>query len=120
YLFYPSRSRHTESKRDWSSDVSSSDLGCRDVGLPLRALLVRTAPVVEKRASGPEKKRTQMDEPEHLVTDPVRGGCGHHAGVRMRDEDYRTRALVPDVLDKLLNVVFETHDGDVCAGFTRR
>src|SRR5699024_756572 len=27
YFFYPSRRRHTRSKRDWSSDVCSSDLG---------------------------------------------------------------------------------------------
>src|SRR5207249_6213851 len=27
YFFFPSRRRHTRSKRDWSSDVCSSDLG---------------------------------------------------------------------------------------------
>src|SRR5699024_11504495 len=28
-LFFSSRRRHTRSKRDWSSDVCSSDLSCR-------------------------------------------------------------------------------------------
>src|SRR5699024_11690258 len=30
YLFFSSRRRHTRSKRDWSSDVCSSDLGTGD------------------------------------------------------------------------------------------
>src|SRR5699024_12822845 len=33
-LFYSSRRRHTRSKRDWSSDVCSSDYECRDQVLP--------------------------------------------------------------------------------------
>src|SRR5699024_11825290 len=30
YFFFSSRRRHTRSKRDWSSDVCSSDLGLMD------------------------------------------------------------------------------------------
>src|SRR5699024_4189275 len=59
-----------------------------------------------------------MDKTEHLGLDTVCGRRGHHAGVRMRDENDRTRVLTLDVLDKLLNVVFEAHGGDVRAGFT--
>src|SRR5699024_12302912 len=33
FLFFSSRRRHTRSKRDWSSDVCSSDLA-RDVAVP--------------------------------------------------------------------------------------
>src|SRR6266536_480971 len=29
FFFFSSRRRHTRSTRDWSSDVCSSDLGCR-------------------------------------------------------------------------------------------
>src|SRR5437868_14008599 len=49
FFFFSSRRRHTRSKRDWSSDVCSSDLdrGCgRNLGLAgfdgLRVELVRT------------------------------------------------------------------------------
>src|SRR5699024_10840792 len=31
YFFFSSRRRHTRSKRDWSSDVCSSDLACRAI-----------------------------------------------------------------------------------------
>src|SRR5207249_6983078 len=31
-FFFSSRRRHTRSKRDWSSDVCSSDLGSRNLG----------------------------------------------------------------------------------------
>src|SRR5699024_11815249 len=34
FFFFSSRRRHTRSKRDWSSDVCSSDLFCR--GLPCK------------------------------------------------------------------------------------
>src|SRR6266496_757352 len=32
YFFFSSRSRHTSSLRDWSSDVCSSDLGDQEAG----------------------------------------------------------------------------------------
>src|SRR5699024_3597930 len=38
-FFFSSRRRHTRSKRDWSSDVCSSDLGGRGIGLILSARL---------------------------------------------------------------------------------
>src|SRR5438067_12786616 len=37
FFFFSSRRRHTRSKRDWSSDVCSSDLACvSDSGLDVR------------------------------------------------------------------------------------
>src|SRR5207249_7403752 len=38
-FFFSSRRRHTRSKRDWSSDVCSSDLGLRDLGVFTRELV---------------------------------------------------------------------------------
>src|SRR5699024_5513429 len=35
YLFYSSRRRHTRSKRDWSSDVCSSDLFSHELGIDI-------------------------------------------------------------------------------------
>src|SRR5699024_5878510 len=35
-FFFSSRRRHTRSKRDWSSDVCSSDLEARDQGILIR------------------------------------------------------------------------------------
>src|SRR6266700_5180585 len=40
FFFFSSRRRHTRFSRDWSSDVCSSDLGCRPTGCstpPVRA-----------------------------------------------------------------------------------
>src|SRR5699024_6741844 len=44
FFFFPSRRRHTRSKRDWSSDVCSSDLpdnkcGCRSLNSYIPTLL---------------------------------------------------------------------------------
>src|SRR5699024_11926725 len=42
-FFFSSRRRHTRSKRDWSSDVCSSDLGSmsrQEIGVPVAAELV--------------------------------------------------------------------------------
>src|SRR5699024_12023417 len=46
-----SRRRHTRSKRDWSSDVCSSDLLAHDIGAPARDTedLRRRAYIVRKR-----------------------------------------------------------------------
>src|SRR5438067_11126226 len=40
YFFFSSRRRHTRSKRDWSSDVCSSDL-VRLLGNPLEQVIIR-------------------------------------------------------------------------------
>src|SRR5699024_9363326 len=42
-FFFSSRRRHTRSKRDWSSDVCSSDLKLSVIGLTIIALIVLTA-----------------------------------------------------------------------------
>src|SRR5439155_12122432 len=40
--FFSSRRRHTRWPRDWSSDVCSSDLELREIGIQADALLCRT------------------------------------------------------------------------------
>src|SRR5699024_11812690 len=40
-FFFSSRRRHTRSKRDWSSDVCSSDLSAQIVAEPARRLVAR-------------------------------------------------------------------------------
>src|SRR5699024_11448062 len=75
-LFFSSRRRHTRSKRDWSSDVCSSDL--------VEAHVVGRAVVVGVVA-----------EP-HVVTTPyVLGeGTGH---ILARNEQFCVRSCAPDV-----------------------
>src|SRR5699024_11514432 len=36
YFFFSSRRRHTISKRDWSSDVCSSDLALKNINMSIR------------------------------------------------------------------------------------
>src|SRR5207249_5622643 len=49
YFFFSSRRRHTRSKRDWSSDVCSSDLDCH-AGTPSHQVRIRRA--VQGRRKG--------------------------------------------------------------------
>src|SRR5699024_12226297 len=43
FFFFSSRRRHTRSKRDWSSDVCSSDLACKGFdSKPRRKMFVST------------------------------------------------------------------------------
>src|SRR5699024_11740683 len=53
YLFVSSRSRHTRSKRDWSSDVCSSDLVLRQqtwILLPWRFFQRRCSPLASDQS----------------------------------------------------------------------
>src|SRR5437868_13082215 len=54
-FFFSSRRRHTRSKRDWSSDVCSSDLGHRQYN----------------SAHGPREKAGQAEDREQNCTDDV-------------------------------------------------
>src|SRR5699024_4437196 len=49
-FFFSSRRRHTRSKRDWSSDVCSSDLQSPDPRRPVRELDLRRKALVPYRA----------------------------------------------------------------------
>src|SRR5437868_8796960 len=53
-FFFSSRRRHTRSKRDWSSDVCSSDLTCVDVPTNAQVDLTRTVTIeFDANARGP-------------------------------------------------------------------
>src|SRR5437868_15273267 len=51
-FFFSSRSRHTRSKRDWSSDVCSSDLLHREAD-PVPSLEARITPEIERSTAQP-------------------------------------------------------------------
>src|SRR5699024_433794 len=55
-FFFSSRRRHTRSKRDWSSDVCSSDLSARSPS-PNRSTTCPVSAVVPSRASSAPTKR---------------------------------------------------------------
>src|SRR5438067_9552848 len=46
FFFFSSRRRHTRSKRDWSSDVCSSDLIVREASLEVRGPVIYATAVV--------------------------------------------------------------------------
>ena len=46
FFFFSSRRRHTRSKRDWSSDVCSSDLELGSVRAPMPGLIPEDEPIV--------------------------------------------------------------------------
>src|SRR5690606_41091810 len=79
-LFCPSRSPHTRFSRDWSSDVSSSDLGRgRQPG--------HGAPALHGGAEIPENR-----PPVAALARTRRGAGGRHAGAR---QPARTRQAEP-------------------------
>src|SRR5699024_11804732 len=55
-FFFSSRRRHTRSKRDWSSDVCSSDLHCSRRPFRLSYRQNKT------KAAGPRRKRLTLSE----------------------------------------------------------
>src|SRR5699024_12049530 len=73
-VFFPSRRRHTRSKRDWSSDVCSSDL---------RAMKGSLEPAQLERAR--EHVRSSVEQAQafteqHLAQAVAAGGRGYAAG----------------------------------------
>src|SRR5699024_11549954 len=64
YYFYSSRRRHTRSKRDWSSDVCSSDLDFSEMNHILeirdKDLLVRVQPGITRTQLNDKLKRYDL------------------------------------------------------------
>src|SRR5207249_9503710 len=91
FFFFSSRRRHTRSKRDWSSDVCSSDLlseeGLHDPGegrpqgdgfamvdaRPIRRLLAGEESVEPIEDAGPERGRAPEVEPRPRLQLPADG-----------------------------------------------
>src|SRR5207249_9248792 len=59
YFFFSSRRRHTRSKRDWSSDVCSSDLSTSRTSMPDQRVPHRLPPGVagHRRTAGRGRRR---------------------------------------------------------------
>src|SRR5438067_13617995 len=76
-FFFSSRRRHTRSKRDWSSDVCSSDLWATDA---------RIEPASRPRAAGndpcrdPVPPRAAASPPKQRPHAPARGGAAAEIG----------------------------------------
>src|SRR5207249_8057165 len=64
-FFFSSRRRHTRSKRDWSSDVCSSDLGARGAGHPPPGLLARVMLASLARKHQRPKRHCTLARPSH-------------------------------------------------------
>src|SRR5437868_13495632 len=64
YFFFSSRRRHTRSKRDWSSDVCSSDLDCRGLVLlsPVRSEQYRVLTVCDSIVAEDERHAAELRE----------------------------------------------------------
>src|SRR5699024_11889668 len=85
-FFFSSRRRHTRSKRDWSSDVCSSDLRLRKRGYSRRPeSLFR---ILRKLGLFPaaEKKKTYRPKPYEQMTYP---GQRVQVDVKVRSEERR-------------------------------
>src|SRR5207249_5936836 len=87
-FFFSSRRRHTRSKRDWSSDVCSSDLGAAlgtCVGTPLARLsLVQLA---ASRSGSLTKERRDSMSPAQVIEELKKGNERFRTG-KMTPRDY--------------------------------
>src|SRR5207249_6667364 len=61
-FFFSSRRRHTRLKRDWSSDVCSSDLGIRGADAGVAEL---TRPVIQPGSPGPPRRASPSLDPSY-------------------------------------------------------
>src|SRR5207249_9349625 len=74
FFFFSSRRRHTRSKRDWSSDVCSSDLarvgtvGCSDAARCVRSRY-REGPRRSRPPPASRTERHRIYEHDHLALD---------------------------------------------------
>src|SRR5207249_7588259 len=76
FFFFSSRRRHTRSKRDWSSDVCSSDLAPHaSMGY---SIVTRIAPAFSPASAAPHSRASRSASRGRLVTDrlPIRDRCG--------------------------------------------
>src|SRR5437868_11466178 len=98
FFFFSSRRRHTRSKRDWSSDVCSSDLGPPSVRLrrgDQAAALPLGAP-----PRGALRVRGTADRPPGPDPLPPFQGAGH---LRRAAQAWRGNALRMGIGDRLLS-----------------
>src|ERR1022692_4975579 len=68
FFFFSSRRRHTRLQGDWSSDVCSSDLCCRDV--PVSEEVANAADigaVIQKQRGRSEEHTSELQSPCNLV-----------------------------------------------------
>src|SRR5699024_11333223 len=91
FFFFSSRRRHTRSKRDWSSDVCSSDLPCPgSVRDPRRA--VRRLRTLRSRRRRERRRDRRIHRPTALP--PRRwdfpGNQGFHGRLRQRSQPLST------------------------------
>src|SRR5699024_11967246 len=86
-FFFSSRRRHTRSKRDWSSDVCSSDL------LEILGGGVQEHRLVQRRGrlgmQDPEEVPAPVGRPDQGVVVDVPGLIGRRGGIEERSEERR-------------------------------
>src|SRR5699024_12082879 len=94
FFFFSSRRRHTRSKRDWSSDVCSSDLGASGANAEQESRIL----MLSKGARGDANPILLIDEDD--VT------AGHAASVGRIDElqmyYLQSRGITPDEAKRLI------------------
>src|SRR6266536_5966062 len=82
FFFFSSRRRNTRSTRDWSSDVCSSDLGCRAArSTPDPVHFIQIWVVPDENSISPGYEQLEIDDEllrGGLV--PVASGMGRHDG----------------------------------------
>src|SRR5437868_15540960 len=89
FFFFSSRRRHTRSKRDWSSDVCSSDLAFpQGRALPDREVCDR-APVVSTRRARPRPHQAERSEERRV------GKSVEHGGRRVMKKKKKTKTQQP-------------------------
>src|SRR5438067_2129244 len=111
YFFFSSRRRHTRSKRDWSSDVCSSDLGASDcVGLPCASAWRTSSSVSRRRGqsgdffSGWPALRLSSRAPRFTLVGLAGRARGWFAGPRaVHRRSYSERLTHPGVVSRRKN-----------------
>src|SRR5437868_13666537 len=66
-FFFSSRRRHTRSKRDWSSDVCSSDLVMRRIDEKIKPLLTSDIKIAVRRDQSIFIRKSIEDIQHHLI-----------------------------------------------------
>src|SRR5699024_1990296 len=94
FFFFSSRRRHTRSKRDWSSDVCSSDLSCTRPGGNAKGPLRRNVGCLwcSLESFGPQKgsseRNIQLCQPGH----------DRRQSTKKYDPDHKVCAYVKEIL----------------------
>src|SRR5437868_11082372 len=90
FFFFSSRRRHTRSKRDWSSDVCSSDLRAAALRGAARAVSRRRRPAA-RRADRPRRRRGPPAPQSADGGRESRGSCGRRSEERRVGKGWRSR-----------------------------